>query len=190
MALHSCRECGREISDQAVACPHCGAPMRAGDARPTRVVVVRRGPGGCAIIVAIVVIGFLAVFVIGALKDNSRSGRGSQSTAAPEGGAPTNHWSVTGRQGQGVVLVAIDDAMASDRSAFAAVVANECPRQWCQALFWKRSDGAPAALPMSDAKVRTQLAAYNRNAATGLDRWRWRCDAFPDAGPDECFTPD
>ena len=27
MALISCPECGKEISDKAVACPHCGNPM-------------------------------------------------------------------------------------------------------------------------------------------------------------------
>jgi DNA-directed RNA polymerase subunit RPC12/RpoP len=27
MALIACRECGKEISDQAPACPHCGAPQ-------------------------------------------------------------------------------------------------------------------------------------------------------------------
>ncbi|MFZ2088696.1 MAG: zinc ribbon domain-containing protein [Desulfobaccales bacterium] len=26
MALTTCRECGREVSDSALACPHCGAP--------------------------------------------------------------------------------------------------------------------------------------------------------------------
>ena len=26
MALITCHECGKEISDQAAACPHCGAP--------------------------------------------------------------------------------------------------------------------------------------------------------------------
>ena len=29
MALIACGECGREISDKAAACPHCGAPMKA-----------------------------------------------------------------------------------------------------------------------------------------------------------------
>lgn len=28
MALIACSECGREISDKAAACPHCGNPMR------------------------------------------------------------------------------------------------------------------------------------------------------------------
>lgn len=27
MALISCPECGKEISDKAVACPHCGNPI-------------------------------------------------------------------------------------------------------------------------------------------------------------------
>lgn len=27
MALISCGECGKEISDKAAACPHCGAPV-------------------------------------------------------------------------------------------------------------------------------------------------------------------
>jgi TM2 domain-containing membrane protein YozV len=30
MALISCRECGKQISDQAVACPNCGVPNRPG----------------------------------------------------------------------------------------------------------------------------------------------------------------
>ena len=30
MALMQCRECGNAISDQAFACPRCGAPIRAG----------------------------------------------------------------------------------------------------------------------------------------------------------------
>ena len=28
MALITCPECGREISDQATACPHCGFPVQ------------------------------------------------------------------------------------------------------------------------------------------------------------------
>ncbi len=36
MALIACRECQKEISDQAVACPHCGAPASASVAEPVR----------------------------------------------------------------------------------------------------------------------------------------------------------
>ncbi len=28
MAVGACKECGREVSDQATACPHCGHPTR------------------------------------------------------------------------------------------------------------------------------------------------------------------
>jgi len=30
MALTSCYECSKEISDKAPACPHCGAPKKKG----------------------------------------------------------------------------------------------------------------------------------------------------------------
>ena len=30
MALVECAECGKEISDRAMMCPHCGLPMRGG----------------------------------------------------------------------------------------------------------------------------------------------------------------
>ena len=31
MALKDCKECGKEVSDKAVKCPHCGAPILAED---------------------------------------------------------------------------------------------------------------------------------------------------------------
>ena len=50
MALTQCRECGREVSIQAGACPHCGAPEQAGGmapavaASPTGASAFRRPP--------------------------------------------------------------------------------------------------------------------------------------------------
>jgi len=38
MALVSCRECGKQISDQAAACPNCGAPML-GVSQPKPVII-------------------------------------------------------------------------------------------------------------------------------------------------------
>lgn len=35
MALIKCPECGKEISDKATNCPHCGVPMRATQSVPT-----------------------------------------------------------------------------------------------------------------------------------------------------------
>lgn len=37
MALIDCGECGRMASDQAAACPHCGAPIASGTGGPQRV---------------------------------------------------------------------------------------------------------------------------------------------------------
>jgi uncharacterized membrane protein YvbJ len=40
MAMISCKECGAEISDKAVACPKCGAEMAKGKARSTLSTIV------------------------------------------------------------------------------------------------------------------------------------------------------
>lgn len=34
MALINCNECGKEISDKAVSCPNCGAPLNRSDSTP------------------------------------------------------------------------------------------------------------------------------------------------------------
>lgn len=31
MALITCHECGKEISSEALTCPHCGAPSKRGE---------------------------------------------------------------------------------------------------------------------------------------------------------------
>lgn len=36
MALIPCGECGREVSDKAAACPHCGAPVSSGESVQNR----------------------------------------------------------------------------------------------------------------------------------------------------------
>ncbi len=48
MALIQCRECGKQISDQAVACPHCGAPLQA--VQQVEVIAPKKH-SGCAVIV-------------------------------------------------------------------------------------------------------------------------------------------
>jgi len=43
MALITCPECGREISDQAAACPHCGYPIGSPQKKSYSVVLVDNG---------------------------------------------------------------------------------------------------------------------------------------------------
>lgn len=40
MALVSCKECGKQISDQAAACPNCGAPVSGRSQPPAAPVMV------------------------------------------------------------------------------------------------------------------------------------------------------
>ena len=44
MALIRCPECGREVSDLAAACVHCGYPLRAADL-PARYAIILADPG-------------------------------------------------------------------------------------------------------------------------------------------------
>jgi hypothetical protein len=74
MALVRCSECGKDVSDRATACPHCGNPLNGGTGRretPDRKEGVKQDPistgtpaskpvpGGCAtlLIVSLVAIG-------------------------------------------------------------------------------------------------------------------------------------
>ena len=60
MALITCPECGKEISDCASACPHCGKPMMQYYVEPAK---EKRGGHGClwTVLVVVLVLGFLAL---------------------------------------------------------------------------------------------------------------------------------
>lgn len=45
MALIACTECGQEISDKAISCPKCGAPVQAGSSQSPVPAKERRGTG-------------------------------------------------------------------------------------------------------------------------------------------------
>ncbi|RJX18994.1 MAG: zinc-ribbon domain-containing protein [Desulforudis sp.] len=59
MALINCKECGRQISNKAEVCPHCGAPSTAkklGD--------FGQGVSGCGCALTILGLGILFFFFI------------------------------------------------------------------------------------------------------------------------------
>ena len=66
MALIQCQECKQEISDQAVACPHCGAPQHHAAVSPPPPAASaprpRRAGGPALILLAILVIGGVVAF--------------------------------------------------------------------------------------------------------------------------------
>lgn len=83
MGLIRCPDCGKEISDAAPTCPHCGRPNPRGD---TPAVQAKDKQNGCAL-------GCLALFVVALLlgmcgKDaahRSRAARGVDDTSSPLG---------------------------------------------------------------------------------------------------------
>lgn len=49
MALITCNECGRQISDRASSCPGCGAPVVGQSASPARQPVIDTGTAKTAV---------------------------------------------------------------------------------------------------------------------------------------------
>lgn len=85
MALTSCRECGRQVSDQAEACPHCGIRSPGGGARPSpqpgsRFPEKKRQPGCLSVIGIIVVLGIIIAML----------GSGSNNSSGPKTSGDTN----------------------------------------------------------------------------------------------------
>lgn len=81
MALIACGECGKEISDKAPACPHCGAPSESTPAKSIGGPAPQPPPGsgsGGGIwkwVVGVPVAGFVAFMVFGAVAGNSPEGK-------------------------------------------------------------------------------------------------------------------
>lgn len=64
MSLVSCKECGKEISDEAASCPHCGAPTVWGKKQAKKERRKRRGNvqgAGCLLIILAILLGFTII---------------------------------------------------------------------------------------------------------------------------------
>jgi uncharacterized membrane protein YvbJ len=64
MPLIKCKECGKEISDQATACPNCGAPTQYGQEDEKKERRKKRGNvqgAGCLIIILALILGFTVI---------------------------------------------------------------------------------------------------------------------------------
>lgn len=68
MALISCAECGKEISDKAPQCPHCGAPCAV--VQPPVQAVEKKG-GMLKWVIGIPIGIFLLILIIGSIVGNS-----------------------------------------------------------------------------------------------------------------------
>lgn len=75
MALISCAECSKEISDKASSCPHCGAPQATGavgtnDGNPSR-----EKSSIWKWVLGVPVGGFVLIMIVGSCAGNTPDGR-------------------------------------------------------------------------------------------------------------------
>ena len=86
MALIACRECGKEISDQAAACPHCGmphAPVPARPIPPPPAPPAKKSNPGCGTLIAFVVLLFIILAAVRSCADKVESPEASATPTAP-----------------------------------------------------------------------------------------------------------
>lgn len=81
MALIACAECGKEISDKAAACPHCGAPVVS--TSPVLAAPAPQSSSWWKWLIGVPVGGFLLLMLIGSCSGTpqSRAAKSSQSSA-------------------------------------------------------------------------------------------------------------
>lgn len=160
MALVSCRECGREISDQALSCPHCGAPLRATVSpapAPPPASPTRWGfglvSGGCLAIIAIPILIIILIGVCSGIFSDSNEGSGQQGAHVPAEPAPL----------QGAVVVDLPALAGADQDSVASMLGEPFefgPIQGAVKGFY-RLDGAPDTL-LSGASI--EVAFVNGRA--------------------------
>lgn len=123
MALVHCSECGKEVSDRASACPHCGNPT-SGQKKPLGQRSFSTG-AGCLILIAI----FGTVIGLAGWCAESTSNTSSGSRAAPSSCSSNNCVVRTPTGGESAVLAVTKESLnemmsaGSDR-AIAVMVLN------------------------------------------------------------------
>ena len=70
MALINCKECGKEVSDQAASCPHCGAPIRVPVL--SKVTAKPNGCNGCLAVLGVFIGLVIVTSVIGGLVNGGK----------------------------------------------------------------------------------------------------------------------
>lgn len=195
MALTKCEECGREISDRAPACPHCGVPRNA-EARPASPAAARpaeparaqrSGFGTLIAVLVMVLVGYGCYRVVTPSPPPAVEPAELGNAAAPATTrAEPDRWMRVGAQGDMnfVVVEPPHDSQAQFQQAVASICAG---KTHCFVHFWESAAGAPRGLPMTDAQVDSEIAAYRQNTYTNLARWRWRCEVLTNLPQQECY---
>jgi ribosomal protein L40E len=103
MSLQACHECGKDVSSEATACPHCGAKVKASK------VVNEKKPAGK---LAYIVLGLLAVGLVAAIANNpAPTNAATPSTAPTEQESPAKKAEYLRYSAAAIAVVAVKDAM-------------------------------------------------------------------------------
>lgn len=113
MALIACAECGKEISDKAAACPHCGAPVVG--AAPVMTVTTQQPSSWWKWLIVVPVGGFLLLMLIGSC------------SGTPESRAAKS------RQSSAIALCWQEQAKKSNDPATARLIAETCEKMAAEA---------------------------------------------------------
>lgn len=161
MALVNCKECGKEISDQAQACPFCGIPLRP---QPRPVAPEKRitsGASGCLILIVLLLV-IMAMRSCG--EDDTRPARSAPAPAASD--VPLRAAAIQKFSG----ISAIRHAEWVDNELWLAVTDNGSPWRPVadQACAWLRGQGMTGDISVNVvdaaalANKRSETLAHSR----------------------------
>lgn len=83
MGLTVCKDCGGDVSTNAAACPHCGAPVKPLAVQQASTNTSKKRTGVGTLIIALFIIGLAVYFAAGGDNDNAASPSTSDSSSAP-----------------------------------------------------------------------------------------------------------
>ncbi|MBP6216293.1 MAG: zinc ribbon domain-containing protein [Luteimonas sp.] len=126
MALIACRECGREVSDQAEACPHCGCPVNAvrqavSGPPPAPAVAPKKKAAGCGTLI----VALVTLVAVGSCWNAIRGPSGTTNTSPP---APAADPAVQARiLADQVAKMDLQDSPAQTRLGWARSIISQFP---------------------------------------------------------------
>lgn len=87
------------------------------------------------------------------------------------------------------VFMSVPSTHAKDKAFIERAARGVClGKSHCFVLFWDSGRGGATRLPMTDAQARSQLAQYDFNRYTKLDRFLWDCKRFKGTPQEQCFA--